>query len=421
MKELIKRILGQRLMGFLRFARQYLKYLKISLKGVKNKIVVSDSLTLLDEITIPEKNVFFGYYDIQQFNEERNKLLIHIVPKKASTDKDAAVIAYYDVAERKVVQVAESKAWSWQQGCRLRWNPCNQEEIFFNNCVDNKYVCQIWNINDKKLVKQIPIPLYDFDKKLTFGLGVNFSRLQRLRPGYGYTTLPDKTADELTPKGDGIFKYDFKTGDVSLLISYEDLAKGVEKCAKLQSYINHISISPQGDKFMFFHIMTEGPGMRWHVRFCVANSDGTSLKVLEETDTISHYTWKNNDVILTTKLQKGTASVYAEYNVNTGEKKIIESKDLNLDGHPTFFIDKQNFITDTYPQGDSMQHVFIFDEKSSKKTKLVDIYHDPRLYEEQRCDLHPRLTPDNGYFTIDTVYSDCKRSVLLFKLQDFRK
>jgi len=90
-------------------------------------------------------------------------------------------------------------------------------------------------------------------------------------------------------------------------------------------------------------------------------------------------------------------------------------------GHPTFFIDKQNFITDTYPQGDSMQHVFIFDEKSSKKTKLVDIYHDPRLYEEQRCDLHPRLTPDNGYFTIDTVYSDCKRSVLLFKLQDFRK
>lgn len=48
---------------------------------------------------------------------------------------------------------------------------------------------------------------------------------------------------------------------------------------------------------------------------------------------------------------------------------------------------------------------------------MLDIYHNPRMYEEMRCDLHPRLTPDNKLFTIDTVYSKCKRSVLIFKIR----
>lgn len=417
-KEIIKKAIGQKGIEKVRGMKMLVRVVKAKHIGTERVCKIYRPAHLQKEFSIEGKNVFFGYYDLQQIDSTGRRLLLHICNKDTDTKKDSVDIVCYDLDRDKYVKIAESHAWAWQQGCRTRWNPLKKDEILFNNMADGHYVCQIWNVENKTLVKTLPIPLYDIDREMNYGLGVNFSRLQRLRPGYGYNTLPDETEGKNIPQNDGIIKYDFKTEKVKLLISYQRLCEGMYDANAYQHYINHISIAPDGQHFMFFHIYTKGAGLRWKVRMCVSDSEGKDIKVIEEAHTISHYTWRNSETLLTTRINReNKGSCYALYNTRTGIRTVIGGEELKLDGHPTFLKGGDVFISDTYPQKDFLQHVFLYDMKKQERKSLVDIYHTPRLYEEQRCDLHPRLTPDNKHFTIDTVYKGKRRSVLLFDLK----
>ena len=418
MKELIKTIVGPWGIKTIKLVKMLLKMMEVTRKGTWGKCEMQNGIRMAQHLEVEGKNVFFGYYDLQQLNDKQDKMLVHICERNADTRKDAIEIAYYDLNEKKYHSVSRSSAWSWQQGSRLRWNPQNREEIMFNNVEDKSYVCQIWNINKQEKVKTIPIPLYDIDTDMRYGLGVNFARLQRLRPGYGYNSLPDKTEREFIPKNDGIFRYDFRTGDVKLIISYDRLCKNLPDAKQYQHYINHISISPDGKNFMFFHIWTRGVGMKWTVQLCVADIDGCQINVLEQGRTISHYTWKDNNTLLTTCINSNmNESCYAEYDVISGKRKTVGNGDIWMDGHPTYLKDKSMFITDSYPLEGNVQYMYLYDMQKNIRVPLVELFHDPRLYEERRCDLHPRLTKDNRYISIDTVYDGCKKSVLLFILE----
>ncbi len=416
-KETVKQLIGPVGIETVRKVKMFRNVILASVSGNVGRLnVTSPKIALKDVLSIKGKNVFFGYYDLQQMDTEETRLLVHICDKRASTRKDGVTIAYYDMAKREYITVATSHAWSWQQGCRLQWNPQNEDEIMFNNLEGDKYVCQLWSVSKREKTGTVPIALYDVDRQMRHGLGLNFSRLQRLRPGYGYNTLPDKTVGQSIPDNDGIFHYDFQTGETSLIISYKQLCKDFPQAQDYHHYINHICISPEGDRFMFFHIYTKGAGMAWKVRLYVSDIDGRNISLIEEKHTISHYTWKDNSVLLTTCSNIGDdISCYAEYDISTKKRTLIGGEPLKPDGHPTFLNDGKAFISDTYPQSGFLQHVFIYDTEKNEYQKLLDAFHNPRLYEEKRCDLHPRITPDNKYLSIDSVYTGCRRSVLLFE------
>lgn len=414
---LVKSILGENFYICLRKSKRMLLYLiSFFSKYHKKLVLISDKMKVADILQEKDKNIFFGYYDLQQFNYCQGKLLLHMVGNKANPAITPVDICVYDMKSSKYDRIASSSAWSWQQGARLRWSSTCNNHILFNNCVGNKYVCEVWDVDNHKHIDTFPIALYDIDAKQEFGLSVNFSRLQRLRPGYGYSTIPDDTINEAIPENDGIFKCDLITKEVKLIISYIDLCKDLMNAEQSQHYINHISIAPDGEHFMFFHVWTSGDKDKWNVRLYVATSDGSELKMLEEDDIISHYTWKDNRTILTTKINReGKGSCYAEYDIIAGDKSIVGGAELALDGHPTFFDDHITFITDTYPQKHNIQELYKYDIVEKKKEVILQVFHDPRLFGEHRCDLHPRLTPDNQYVTFDTVCSG-KRQVVVLKM-----
>jgi serine O-acetyltransferase len=72
---------------------------------------------------------------------------------------------------------------------------------------------------------------------------------------------------------------------------------------------------------------------------------------------------------------------------------------LNRDGHPTY-INKAQYITDTYPDRCAMQHIYLCEEHISKM-ELLSVYHVPNKVGEYRCDLHPRIK--NDLINIDCV------------------
>jgi len=110
---------------------------------------------------------------------------------------------------------------------------------------------------------------------------------------------------------------------------------------------------------------------------------------------------------------------YIIYDLKKNTRKIIQSNYLLKDGHPSYLAEKTTIISDTYPLKWSRQHLFQISEIGNNYAELLNIYSDPRLYDEKRCDLHPRVTPDNRIVTVDSTFSEKKRSVILIRLKSY--
>lgn len=93
----------------------------------------------------------------------------------------------------------------------------------------------------------------------------------------------------LAPADDGVFAVDLKTKEVKLLYSLKDLAKQVVSKPTDFHYIKHISVSPDGSRFMFFHLCTKDSLDMWNMRLLVSDINGSNLVELEREDIISHY------------------------------------------------------------------------------------------------------------------------------------
>ena len=111
----------------------------------------------------------------------------------------------------------------------------------------------------------------------------------------------------------------------------------------------------------------------------------------------------------------GSASYYHLYDLTTGTVERLDGDHLQRDGHPTFLPVGDRFVSDTYPLEGAVQRLFLSDIHGTGHELICEVYSDPRLFDEQRCDLHPRLSADGRSVTVDTTFRDGKRSVLLLR------
>lgn len=419
-KNKIKRVFGDKGISKLKAIRGSYRNIQSKMRDRSDCKLISSSWESCKVFEDNSKHVFFGYYDIQQFNKAQDKLLLMKVDRYAETKKDPAELIWVDMKNGDEHRITSTAAWCWQQGARLRWHPFENDIVMFNDCLDGRYITRLWNIADNKEIGRLPRALYDITPDMKYGFSLNYSRLQRLRPGYGYNSLPDDTQNVKAPQNDGLFRVNLQTGETSLMITLAKLSELSPESIELWNYINHISVSPNGEKLIFFHIWTPDIKARWMVALYCINADGTELKCLEHKYRTSHYDWIDEKHILTTASGfENHESRYIIYNVETGARKILSGKMLNNDGHPTVLGDKKTVITDTYPLKRCRQKLYTFNMESGDDELILDIFSDPRMYEEKRCDLHPRVTPDGKYITIDSTFRKGKRSVYLLKKRKY--
>lgn len=415
-KKIIKKIIGEKSINFIKIQIKVIKgvFIKIANKTIK----INEKLIKKVEVfELKNKNVFCGYYDLEPIKNE--KMLVHVTDKNADTKKDEIEIGYFDINNKQYKKIINTKAWCWQQGSRLKWSNKENNIIYFNDMENDKYCLRKYDLQNEKIIKTIPYPIYDMNKEETFGISINFSRLQRLRPGYGYNSLEDSTVDEKAPKNDGIFTIDMKKNVSKLILSLEELAKDVDEKLIYEHYINHISFSPDGDKIMFFHLWTEkASGLQWKNRLCVINIDGTDFKVLENIDLVSHYDWKNNNQLLITGIRiKQKTEFYRYYYIDSLKKEDIKDEFLTRDGHPVQKNNTDIFYSDTYPNTNCIQQLFEYDLNKRKYNILLEIFSNPKLESERRCDLHPKFIQKDNLILVDSTFKGKKRSVILLELK----
>lgn len=351
-----------------------------------------------------KRHCFYGYYDLTPFDSETN-LLLNITTDGKTNE---AYINTFDLKEGKNSFVIKTNVWNWQQGCRLRWFPCHSNWICYNDIDLNRYCCRVVDIKNKEILKTFSVPIYDINFDGSYGLSLNFSRLGVKRPGYGYTVLP-YIEDDL--ENEGIDLVDLDSGKVRRIVRYCDIIPFLSKQKSLNNYyINHLSFSPSGSKFLFFFL--DSSTVRHEAYMFVYNLANGELTPLEIRDKVSHYVWKNDDEIIATVYDDNMNCGYYSYNTVKKERRLFNNE--KRDGHPSI-LGNNHILTDTYPDQKAYQSLF-FADKGGEDSLIAKIYSNPLISGERRTDLHPRLNQNNTCVCVDI--NKCKyREIAVFKLK----
>lgn len=357
----------------------------------------------------PLRQVFFGYYDISPFSYDGKYLLATqtALGNVSPAPHHELAVGYYSLDENKgsFAELGRTTTWCWQQGCRLQWYPSrSSEQVLYNRLVEGRYGCVIQNIRTREVVHEYSRPVYSVSHDGRWGVSLDFSRLQRLRPGYGYATLPDITAGQSVPHDNGIWRIDMRTGDAELLFSLKEIAALTPKPSMRtgEHYFNHLCFNPEGSRFMFFHLCKRN-GKRAN-RLLTSDVTGQDIHVLENERTVSHYAWKSNSDLLATASHPDAGLRYIVYDDGSGKSHALGADILKQDGHPSYFPDHDYLLTDTYPDRCGDYHILIYDHKHAGISRLASFYSPLAFSGEVRCDLHPRLNNDGNMMCADMVH-----------------
>jgi hypothetical protein len=411
-----------------------MKLLKIIFHKLKNSFLVNhifkflflfNNLTsskakknLVKKFSQENAHIFFGYYDITPFSKNNKFLLAQRVNIKNRPPKesDFLSIGYFKIDDNtNFIELGKTNTWNWQQGSRLQWYPkIGNSKIFYNKRIKKNLGSVIQDLHSGKIIEQFDMPLYDINSKGTFGLSLNFIRLGHLRPGYGYSEKTNSTYHQKEPEDDGIWFYDLKKKRKKLLFSIREISSidRQESMDNADHYFNHISFNPNGDRFLFLHLWATQK--KRFSRLLTSNLEGKEIKLLNNTGHTSHYSWKDDQHILSYSTHNDMGTNYYIYNDKTGDRNIFANGMIKHDSHPSFSTDKKTLLFDAYPNKYSVQNLYLYNENS---ISTFYSFFNPNSYQgEIRCDLHPRWNLNNTMICCDSANLSAYRSMYLIEV-----
>ena len=350
---------------------------------------------------------FYGYYDKSPW-DATDRYMICIKVKqayKSVAPKEPGVVGIIDTqAGNKFIKIGITHSWNVQQSCMAQWmGPDFKTKIIYNDFRDGKYCSVIYNWAEKHEERVLPLPVYDVARDGSFALSLDFSRLHRMRPGYGYSNLPETTKGELCPNKPCIWKMDIPSGTITELFKYTDMAafEPDESMQGAEHKVNHLMISPNGKRFMVLHRWFQKG--RKHTRLVTVNVDKTEMYNLSDDVFVSHCYWKNDQEILSFLRKKETGNHYYLMKDQTQEYKMYWPE-LNTDGHCSYSPDGKFIITDTYPNRKRIASVYLCTEDDNRSRKIARVFAPFKYDNDCRCDLHPRWNRAGTKICIDSVH-----------------
>lgn len=364
---------------------------------------------------------FYGYYDKSPWDiDDRYMIALKVKQTyKSVAPKEQGEIVLIDTVDgNKVIKVGVSNSWNVQQSCMAQWlGPDFKSRIIYNDVRYGKYCSVIFNVENMREEQVLPLPVYDVSKDGSFALSLDFSRLHRLRPGYGYSNFPEVTVKKLCPDKACIWKMDIESGNVTELLKYTDMTafENDESMNGAEHKVNHLMISPNGQRLMVLHRWFQKG--RKHTRLVTVNVDGTDMYNLSDDVFVSHCYWKNDLEILSFLRKENTGEHYYLMKDKTQEYKMFWPE-LNTDGHCSYSPDGKYIITDTYPNRNRLASVYLCKESEGigDKERIARVFAPFRYDNDCRCDLHPRWNHKGDRVCIDSVH-DGKRALYIIQLQ----
>jgi hypothetical protein len=373
---------------------------------------------------------WFGYYDKLQFSTDDRLVLCNQAEFENRSPKpdDVVNVGMIDLHDKdRWIPIGTSRAWCWQQGCMLQWLPGSETEAIWNDRDGDRFVSRILDTKTGKK-RTVPHPVYAVAPDGAWAIAPDFSRLNDMRPGYGYAGAPDAFASESAPEKIGITRVDLKSGASKLLFSLAEIAAKfpfeAEEPARVKHWFNHLLVNPTGTRFVFLHRWrTPEKGHLTHM--ITADPDGSNVRLLIGSGFVSHFIWKDDRTILAyAKPKKDMPWGFFEF-VDDGSCQFTEIGRGVLvgDGHCTYLPGNRWILNDTYRDKNKIQHPHLFDTQTGRRVELGEMHlPDPYVtgsrFNEWRVDLHPRFSRSGKFVTIDSPYTGQGRQLHMIDISD---
>jgi hypothetical protein len=377
------------------------------------RIAPAEKLPPVRQITRGPKFHWFGYYDKFQFSPDDRFVLANEVDfeHRSPSADDTIRIGMVDTQNNdEWIELGETRAWNWQQGCMLQWLPGSQKEIIWNDRARDRFVCHIMNVETGER-RTLPHPVYTVSPDGKTGISPDFSRLNDCRPGYGYAGIADPRKEEPAPDDIGIWRVDLKSGERKMLISLADAARipytGEERMAfapQATHWFNHLLFNTDGSRFFFLHRWRVGRG--FGTRAFTVNPDGSHPFILDPYGHTSHFIWRDPQHVMAWSWHPTHQSRFYLYKDLTNQVEPVGPDVMTENGHNSYLpgTSGQWVLNDTYPDADRHQHPYLFHIPTSRKVPLGH-FHSPKEYSgEWRCDTHPRSSRDGKTVCIDSPH-----------------
>jgi hypothetical protein len=277
------------------------------------------------------------------------------------------------------------------------------------------------------------MPVYSVSHDGRSAVTLNFARLARTRPGYGYAGLAGAWGGDGAPEHDGIYWMDIASGEQRLVISLAQLA-GFRSRPSMNGavhWVNHLQFSTDDARFAFLHRWSSRPGDPWQTRMFTARPDGHELHLVADHAMVSHYDWRDAGQILVWARRRGllrwpslrrylgwarrgfTGDRYFLITDRSRRATAVGEDVLTSDGHCSYSPDRRWILTDTYPDAEQKRALILFRVADGKRIDIGRFYSPPELSGECRCDLHPRWSRDGRQVCIDSAHEGERQMYVL--------
>lgn len=376
---------------------------------------------------------WFGYYDKRQFDPANRYVLgmrVGFEGRSPNAD-DVIEIGLIDLRENDRWQkLGESRAWGWQQGCMLQWIPESKSEIIYNDREGDHYVSRIVDVFSGK-TRTLPRAIYALSPDGRWAVGTEFSRIQDLRPGYGYAGFRDPFFDEKAPAPIGLYRLDLKTGSSKLLLSLAEAAAiphHGESVADNFHWFNHLLVNTDGSRVTFLHrwrkVREERQVMartNFVTRMFTLNPDGSEPFIVDPSGFTSHFVWRDPTHLCAYTRPAGMPQAFYILQDKSGNIEPIKTNKMPVNGHQTYVPGRRNewLLNDNYAGNDKArnQTPYLYHLPTDRR---IDLGHFPAgesYVSEWRCDLHPRTSNDGQFVCLDSTHGGNGRQLYLLDLR----
>ena len=377
---------------------------------------------------------WFGYYDKFQFCPRDRFVLSNQVTfqHRSPTADDAIRVGMVDLEDGdRWIDLGGTRAWCWQQGCMLQWVPGSTNEVIWNDREGDAFVSRVMNV-ETRAVRTLPRPVYTLSPDGRFAMTLAFERVQRLRPGYGYASVPDRDAARRVPEEGGLWRMDLATGRTELVFSLAQAAALPHEGRPLDGWwhwFNHLLVSPDGKRCIFLHRWRKRhrdepgfglPDNRFHTRMFTIGVDGRDPFIIDPSGFTSHFVWKNEREVTMFTRPQGRPEAFYTIEDRTGRIEPVGAGVMTENGHNTWLPAPcaDWVLNDTYPsRGGRLQRPYLFHAPTGRRVELGG-FHAPAAYvDEWRCDTHPRSSRRPGFVCIDSAHGGSGRQLHLLDIR----
>jgi len=360
-------------------------------------------------VTCGPKQHFFGYYDKSPFDPSQRYLLALEcdILDRLQRPTDVGVLGLVDLEQDcQWTPLAETGTWNWQMGCTSLWLPGPGRRIVYNDCREGRLCAVVLDV-DSGGARVLPRPVFTLSPDGRTALSLNFARLWDVKVETGYCAVEDPWAGQTAPPEDGIFSMDLETGESSLIVSHEDLArhKPVNTDEGALNYFSHMAYNADGTRFLFWYRSNRAAPQSIYT----VNADGTDLFHLADRN--SHSVWLGRDRILAWLVGEGGGKGRGFYlfRDRTRECELVAPEVLNTNSHASYSPDGDWILADHRPPQVSGGSLQLLDMREHRCFRIGDFPGLPQLKGPLRCDLHPRWSPDGSRVCIDSTHKGSRQ------------